>query len=44
MMIINEDVVLANSKQKRKIALSATNVTLAFLLQNPMLAFKHDSR
>ena len=43
LLIVDEDTVLADSKQKLKTTLSASNATLAFLLQNVMLAFKRDS-
>jgi len=43
LLIIDEDVVLADSKQKLKTAMSASNGALTFLLQNAMLAFKRGS-
>ena len=43
LLIIDEDVVLADSKQKLKTALFTLNATLAFLFQNSTLAFKRSS-
>ena len=44
MLIVDENVMLTDSKQKLKIALSTPNATLTFLLQNATLAFKCGSR
>ena len=40
LLIVDENVMLTDSKQKLKIDLSTTNATLTFLLQNATLAFK----
>ena len=44
LLLVNEDIERANSKQKLTIVLSAPNMTLAFntafLLQNAMLVFR----